>query len=490
MSNRNHEEGYGFVPLAVVGALVVLGAALRLYRLNTGLWFDEIVTVIVSVRQPFLEILTQFPGNNDHPLYSLLAHLSVSLFGESPWTVRLPAVLFGVAAIPALYLLGTAMTSVLEALLAASILTVSYHHIWFSQNARGYTLLLFCVVVSTHLLLRSLAEGRTSLAVAYAIVGALGAYTHLTMVVVCVSHCLVWAVVLVRREPSAETRAAWRQGAIAFGGAGLLTLLMYAPKLGDVQTFFTREVDFGAEVATPMWALWEAVSGLQLGFGALWAIAVGGVIFGAGMWSYFEQNAPALALFLLPIPLTLGLAIATGRPVFPRFVFFALGFGLLITVRGASTVGRWIGEASRARNPQAAAMMGAALVTAGAILVSVQSLPYGYRYPKQDFAGAAAFVEQTRQQDDPVAVVGDTSAIPMRDYLGKAWPRVDREAELRQLLVKGKDVWVVFTFPAYVAAGQPEVWALLRQGCENVATFDGTVAGGAVNVARCRPTGL
>jgi mannosyltransferase len=481
---------HGPVAITILCVLVMLGAVLRFYQLNTGLWFDEIVTVIGSVRPPFLEILTQFPSNNEHPLYSLLAHVSVTLLGEAPWTVRLPSVLFGVAAIPALYLLGTAVTSVFEALLAASILTVSYHHIWFSQNARGYTLLLFWVVVSTHLLLRWLAEGRTSLAVAYAMVSALGAYTHLTMVFVCVSHCVVCAVELLRRDASARTHSNWLQAAVAFGGAGLLTLLLYAPKLSDVQDFFLREVNFGGQVATPMWALWEAVRGLQIGFGALWGIVVGGVIFGAGMWSYFRQNAPALFLFLLPIPLTLGLVIAMGRPVFPRFVFFALGFGLLITVRGASTVGRWIGEASRARNPQTAAMLGAALVTAGAIVVSVRSLPYGYRYPKQDFAGAAAFVEQTRQEDDPVAVVGATSAVPMRDYLGKTWPRVDRGVELRQLMVKGKDVWVVFTLPAYVAAGQPEVWALLQQDCVNVAKFDGTVAGGAVTVARCRPTGF
>jgi hypothetical protein len=489
MSSRNYEERSGFVPLAVVGALVVLGAALRLYRLNTGLWYDEIVTLIVSVRPSFLEILTQFPGNNVHPLYSLLAHMSVAWLGEEPWTVRLPSLVFGVAAIPALYLLGTAVTSVFEALLAASILTVSYHHIWFSQNARGYTLLLFCVVVSTHVLLRWLAEGRTSRAVAYAMVGALGAYTHLTMVFVCVAHAVVCAFHLIRRHRSRPTRADWLQGLVAFGGAGLLTVLLYAPKLREVQGFFSREVDFGGEVATPMWALWEAIQGLQIGFGAIWGLVAGGVIFGAGMWSYYKQNATALFLFLVPVPLTLGLAIALGRPVFPRFVFFALGFGLLITVRGASAVGSWTGQLAQVGNPAALARLAAAVVTAGAIFVSIRSLPYGYRYPKQDFSGAAAFVEQTRPASDPVAVIGVTSAVPMRDYLGKQWPRVDRGVEFRALLVKGRDVWVVFTFPAYIAAGHPEVWALLQRDCVNVATFEGTVAGGAVTVARCPSTG-
>jgi hypothetical protein len=178
-----------------------------------------------------------------------------------------------------------------------------------------------------------------------------------------------------------------------------------------------------------------------------------------------------------------------GRPIFPRFVFFALGFGLLITVRGGATVGEWVGRLVPAVGLRAA-MVGAAIVTTGAVLVSIRSLPYGYRFPKQDFAGAADFVERTRQQDDPVAVVGETSGVPMRDYLGKTWPQVERESELRPLFAGGRDVWVVFTFPAYVAVGQPEVWAVLQRDCVDVATFDGTVSGGAVTVARCRLSGL
>src|SRR4029450_5184928 len=187
------------VPVAIVGLLVVAGAALRAYHLNTALALDEIVTLLVSVRPSLADILSHFQGNNDHPLYSVLAHLSVSVLGEAPWTLRLPSVVFGVAAIPALYLVGTAVTSRFESLLAAAILTVSYHHIWFSQNARGYTLLLLCVLIATYALLRWLAPGGRANAVAYAIVAALGAYPHLTMVFVCVSHALVIGVEWLRR---------------------------------------------------------------------------------------------------------------------------------------------------------------------------------------------------------------------------------------------------------------------------------------------------
>jgi mannosyltransferase len=475
---------------AILLFLMTIGTALRLYQLNTGLWYDEIVTLLASVRPPLLEILSQFQGNNDHPLYSVIAHFSIVSLGEAPWTLRLPSALFGIAGIPALYLVGSLVTSRFEAMLAATILTVSYHDIWFSQNARGYTLLLLCVLVATYLLLRWLAEGRTTYVVAYAVVAALGAYTHLTMVFVCVSHGVVCAVEVFRSRKSSP-RLDWGQAAIAFGGAGLLTVLLYAPKLADVQKFFTTENVTGAEVATPMWAMLQMVQGLQLGFGTLWSIAIGALICGAGVWSYFRRHAGAFWLFVLPVPVTVGLALAAGRPIFPRFVFFAIGFALLIAVRGAAAVGTWIAErVPKLMSPRQAGRMAALAVTMGAVALSIRSLPYGYRYPKQDFNEAAAFVEHQKQGGDLVVVVGVTSAVPLRDYLGKPWPRVDRQQELRDLVPQGGSLWLVYSFPIYVAVDQPELWATIQRDCREVARFEGTVAGGAISVARCVIPGL
>jgi uncharacterized membrane protein len=471
--------------------LVAAGAALRLYRLDTGLWFDEIVTLITSVRPPLSEIVTSFPGNNNHPLYSVFAHLSVTLLGEHPWTVRLPSALFGVASLPALYLVGTTVASRFESALAVTILTVSYHHVWFSQNARGYTLLLLCVLLATYLLLKWLAGGSGWHLAAYAVVGALGAYTHLTMVFVVVTHAAVVALELWRREwRSAGSRTRWRPAIAAFGGAALLTILLYAPMLGGVQTFFTTQTVTSNEVATPVWALAAALRGLQIGFGSLWAIAAGLLVFGAGAWSYFRRHDVALCLFLLPIPVTLALAVAMARPIFPRFVFFAIGFVLLITVRGAAVLGGWLADrAVRGVRPEQLGRAAALALTAAAVVFSIRSLPYGYRYPKQDYARAVAFIEQHRRETDPAAVVGVTGSIPVREYLGREWPRIDRADDLRALQREGRDVWVLFTFPAYIESGQPELWAMLRAACVPVADFHGTVAAGGITVSRCARTG-
>src|SRR5262249_6175177 len=123
--------------IATLVALTILAAILRTFGLDRGLWFDEIVTLVESVRPPPAQIVAAY-GVNNHPLYSVAAHGSVAAFGEHVWSLRLPAVIFGTLGIPALYWLGTSITTRVEALVGAAFLAVSYHHIWFSQNARGY----------------------------------------------------------------------------------------------------------------------------------------------------------------------------------------------------------------------------------------------------------------------------------------------------------------------------------------------------------------
>jgi Dolichyl-phosphate-mannose-protein mannosyltransferase len=106
-------------PALALGAILAGAAALRFHALDTGLWHDEILI-----------------------LYTVLARLSLGLFGDGCWVLRLPAAVFGIASVGALYGLAREVTDRGEALLTAALLAFSYHHVWFSQNARGYTGLL------------------------------------------------------------------------------------------------------------------------------------------------------------------------------------------------------------------------------------------------------------------------------------------------------------------------------------------------------------
>ena len=172
----------------LLGGLLFLAVVLRFIGLNQDLWLDEIATLTLYARLPFLQNFIAFNSANQHMLYSALASLSLSLFGESAWAVRLPAALFGVGGVAALYYLARVLTSEHEAVWATALLAVAYHHIWFSQNARGWSGLLFFALLGSGLFLRGLAQNQPWIWPAYAIVMTLGILIHLNTVFVFLGH--------------------------------------------------------------------------------------------------------------------------------------------------------------------------------------------------------------------------------------------------------------------------------------------------------------
>jgi hypothetical protein len=167
-------------------------------------------------------------------------------------------------------------------------------------------------------------------------------------------------------------------------------------------------------------------------------------------------------------------------------VLFAIGFGLLVTLRGAATLGASLAPLTLGRlaRQQTATMM-VALLTAGALGVSIRSLPFGYRFPKQDYEQAVTFIEQSKSDSDVAAVVGETAATPVLRYLGRPWTRIEQARQLDELRDGGGHVWVLYTFSSYIETGQPELWAALQERCSGVREFVGTVEGGTISVRRC-----
>ncbi|MGH9371358.1 MAG: glycosyltransferase family 39 protein, partial [Vicinamibacterales bacterium] len=458
-----------------IGALLgltALAAILRGIGLDAGLWFDEILTLVLFARPPLEHIVTEYSSSNNHPLYSVLAHLAIGLFGEHAWSLRLPAFLFGVAAVPAVYALGRAVTDRREALLASALLTVSYHHIWFSQNARGYTALALWAMVGTWLLLKGWQSGRPAFFIGYGVISALGIYTHLTMAFMVIGHALVVVVAWASRP-----RDRWIVP-LAFGGfavAAVCALVLYTPMAVDVYAFFTGPSLETAAVATPSWALRETVRGLQIGLGALGAVAAA-VLFVAGLSSYWREDPFVTGIFVAPGLVTGAAILALQSPVRPRFFFFLAGFAVLLVIRGATVIA---GAVVRAfpRIETAHHRFATALV-ALIIAASSASLPYGYRYPKQDYEGAMRFVDSIATPEVPVLTAG-LAVYPYREYYRRSWRPLDTAGDLRAVLLAGQEIVVVYTFPEYTDA------ALMRtvvDECRPLRVFPATVAGGDIVV--------
>ena len=464
--------------IAVLAGLVIAAAVLRAIGANDGLWFDEILTLVLFVRPPLEQIVTEYPNSNNHPLYSVLAHLAVGVFGEQPWSLRLPAILFGVAAVPAVHALGRAVTDRRESLLAAALVAVSYHHIWFSQNARGYTALALCAVGCTWLLLKGWRSGRPRYFVLYGIVAALGVYTHLTMVLMVVAHAAVMAA---DGWWSGVDRRRLMLGAAGIAIAGAVSIAFYAPMAKAVVAFFSGPSPEAANVATPVWAIKETLKGLRLGLGAIGALSAL-LLFAAGLWSFWKQDRFATGLFVVPGVATAAALLVLHSPIRPRFFFFLSGFAVLLVVRGTTVAVASLVRAFPARAQSYRTVMATAVIVL-MVGASLASLPRGYRYPKQDYEGAMRFVDSIAAPDQRVLTAG-LAVYPYREYYGRPWRPVESEPDLRSEQHGGREVILVYTFPEYTDA------ALMRavaDTCRPIRVFRATVAGGDIVVCAMPP---
>ncbi len=131
---------------AVVGVLLVvaLGTLLRLYRIGAQpLWVDEASSLRFaqgSLAQLWSWSTLVDPGNP--PLYYSLLH-GWLVFGDSEASLRLLSTLFGVLTIPLVYALGRTIRDRRLGIVSALLFAISPFQVWYSQEARGYSLLTF-----------------------------------------------------------------------------------------------------------------------------------------------------------------------------------------------------------------------------------------------------------------------------------------------------------------------------------------------------------
>jgi mannosyltransferase len=472
--------------------LLIAATVLRLIRLDAGMWVDEVSTLVEYGQHSLGYIVSTYATNNQHPLFSVLARVAIVIFGEHTWSLRLPSVLFGVGSVWGVYALGRVVASRREALLAAALLTFSYQGVWFSQNARGYAGLLFWSLLSSWLLLRGLREpGTRRVWLWFAIAVALGMYTHLTMLFVVMAQCLVYAWWVVTggghgagrgaraRRLGEPTTAPWVPFVSGFVLAGLLTILLYAPVLPQIPEASAGDLSNVATWRSPLWMITETVRGMQLGALGIVVVAAGLAIVLMGCGSYLRREPAIPVLFVASVGLGGGVMLALGHHLWPRFFFYAVGFALLVVVRGvfvAAALGgrllRWTPERA-----ELLATLGLVAVTA----FGARSLQWVYR-PKQDFGGALAYIAQQQQPGDAMVSAG-VAAIAMRQYYAPDWPTVKSADDLRTVMNASPRTWMVYTLPIEMEQAHAEVLAIVRSEFREMRVFEGSLGGGAVIVA-------
>jgi 4-amino-4-deoxy-L-arabinose transferase-like glycosyltransferase len=210
------------IALTIVLAIAV---ALRGLYLTQPMRYDEAVTYMYFVRLPWAEALSTYTYPNNHLFHTLLAKSSVAMLGISPWALRIPAFLAGIAVVPAAYVTVRALYGARAALIAAGLVASSGVLVLYSTNARGYSLVVLAFLLLVLLAIRLHEKSENADWLVFAVVAALGLWTVPVMLypLGCVAAWYALNSLLDDRHGDLK-----RLG-IALAVAGLLTVLLYWP---------------------------------------------------------------------------------------------------------------------------------------------------------------------------------------------------------------------------------------------------------------------
>jgi mannosyltransferase len=177
--------------------LLLVATGLRLYALGqNSLWVDEHGSLLTA-RFPLGDISAAALSHDafEPPVYFWLLHLAIRFFGDSEVALRFPSAVAGAVTVPLAALLLRALgASTRLALIGAALLALSPLHLWYSQEARPYALLVCLGVGALVCFLRALVTQSVLAWAGFALLASLAILTHLAGLVFVLLAWMWWFV--------------------------------------------------------------------------------------------------------------------------------------------------------------------------------------------------------------------------------------------------------------------------------------------------------
>ncbi|MEI2688548.1 MAG: glycosyltransferase family 39 protein [Anaerolineae bacterium] len=227
---------------------LLLAFALRVHDLGSqSLWYDEAVTAQVA-QQGLPELARWTADDIQPPLYYAITAGWVQLAGLSEWALRFPSAVYGVLMVALAWALGRRLFGRPAGELAALLAALHPLWIYYSQEARMYTLLTALGMAAGYALLRVLAARHGSVGYpktrlrwwfGFSLAAIALLYTHYFALFLLVAFALHFLISLLAR-PSLERRRLLLEGSIA----SLAILLAWLPWLPNVLRRFGEDASY------------------------------------------------------------------------------------------------------------------------------------------------------------------------------------------------------------------------------------------------------
>ena len=408
----------------MIWTILAVAAILRLIKIDQSLWLDEAINVLASQNYSFWGMITKYPIGDFHPPgYFALLWVWTRIGGVGEIWVRFPSVIFGVATIWLVYLLGKELFNKKIGILAAFLLAIAPLHIYYSQEARMYSLATFSATLSFYYFWKLINNDNRGNAVGYGISNILVLYSdYLVYLVIpaqiiflllfqrnsikkilfplglAITTLLPWLMVFPRQLSSGVGAASVLPGwADVVGGASIKELLLI-----PVKTFFGR-------LSIEVTLIYTVVAG---GVGLLYGI----LIFHA--LKELDKAIKLLVLWII-IPVVLAFLISFFIPVLSYFrMLFILPAVYLLVAKGidrASRSSTLRGSDLEGGTPWRHEMEMVAIIS----LISLISLGIYYTNPKfqrEDWMGAVNKIDELAQKNGVIVFENNDLPAPLIYY--------------------------------------------------------------------------
>ncbi len=426
----------------LVAGIIAIAALLRIVFLGTKSFDVDESASVTYARLGWTAFLSAVSRDANMSLYYVLLRLWAQL-GDSEAMLRSLSVIPAVATLPAVYALGTRLFGRDVGLIALVLLCVNAFHIAYAQNARGYSLLVLLITLSSLFFVRGIERRSWQDWTGYVLTSVLSVYSHLFAGLALIAQWVSVVFLPTRQVPWKALSISILLTASLSLPMGVFVLTSYKihansiprPNLKDVVGLFfdlaggadPKEILLRAPLAAYLIVCLMAVAAAA----RLWASRQAS----RGAWHY------GFVLTWLWVPILLALAISAVKPIFlRRYLIVCLPSLMLLAAVGLSQIRpRW--------------------VLAGAMAVFIGLALHGdyyyyadtpYETQDEDYRAATRYVLDHAEPGDAVLFYDEEIKIPFSYYRGRFRDLASRpsitilsERARRDLPPKYSRVWIL-----------------------------------------------